>query len=125
MKRSFLLSLLLCLTLGTWANFTPDVPDGSPQGSTIIFFDLKLNGQVIAPNVFSNNYQVAAFIDGKCRAVADVQTTPAASYLQLEVPGNYSISEEDNNKEITFKVFMINTQCTYELTSDPRVVFGS
>ncbi len=125
MKRFFLLSLFLCLTLGTWANFTPDVPDGSPQGSTVIFFDLKLNGQVIAPNEFSNNYQVAAFIDGKCRAVADVQTTPAGSYLQLEVPGNYSISEEDNNKEITFKVFMIGTQCTYELTSDPRVVFGS
>lgn len=113
------------MTLGAWANFNLEVPDGRPQGSTVIFFDLKLNDDVVAPNSNSDNYEVAAFIDGKCRAIAEVQSTPAEKYWQLEVPGNYSLSEEDNDKEITFQVYVKDKMCTYELRSDPRVVFGS
>lgn len=128
MKRFLLLFQLLCLAMGTWASFTPEEKNEQPQGSTVIFFDLKLNDYVVEPSQFANSYDVAAFIDGECRALADVQVVAGGrvnySYLQLVVPGNYSLSEEDNGKEITFQLYMKGTQSTYNLTTDQNVEFG-
>ena len=132
MKRLFSIISLLCLTLCSWADFYPVSYPTNPQGSTIIYFDLKLNDVVIDPYDYGNNYQVGAFIGDECRAVAELMSTmidtqPGTTipYLQLEVRGNYTQDASDTGKEITFKLFERNQQATYTLTSDQQVKFGS
>lgn len=126
MKRILLLFQLLCITLGIWADFSPVQPSGQAQGSTVIFFDLNLNGQKIEPSAFDNSYQIGAFINGECRAVATVESTASSDkYYQLVVSGNYTIDEEDTDQEITFQIYMKASACTYLLTSDQTVKFGA
>ena len=121
---------MLCLSVMTWADFTPVSYPTNPQGSTVVYFDLKLNDVVVEPSNYGNNYQVGAFIGDECRAVGEMmrymsETGDVYPYLQLEVPGNYTQSTTDTGKEITFKVFDRNTQATYTLTSDPQVTFDT
>ncbi len=94
MKKSILSFLLLFATLATFATrwTAPSMNDYSDR--YVVYTQVNVNGMK------SNNVEVAAFIDGQVRGVANYTSLNNLGHLNLEVRGN----ESDNGKTITFKV---------------------
>lgn len=94
MKKSILSFLLLFAALATFATrwTAPSISDYSDR--FVVYTQVNVNGMK------SNNVEVAAFIDGQVRGVANYTSLNSVGHLNLEVRGN----ESDNGKTITFKV---------------------
>lgn len=107
MKKVLLSMLVLLSTVAMQAqNWTAPSENDYPS-ETPIYVQVNINGDL------SNEVEVAAFIDGACRAAATEATinTDAGNMFALRVRGG----DDDMNKAITFKVFDRNYGIVYSL----------
>ena len=133
MKRLLSLTVaLLAIAIG-WAqettHFSIDPPlPGGQSTETIVEAKLVTNA-TLSGNL--SNYEIAALVDGKVRAIvfgnSNSYGAPGAeaadyNYFVFRIPGNFTTSEEDNGKAITFKMYNSTSGLEYDLSS-PTITF--
>ena len=114
--------------------FTLSHDDTEDHKTTVVYAKLSFGDNGSNTNYdnwsYVREWEVAAFIDGECRAVnrgtewnpADVDREDYYNFFPLEVQGNYG-STSDNNKTITFKVYNHKTGWEYNLTTSQAIKF--
>ena len=115
--RRILISLLLMFTAAvTWAQRWTVTNANAYPDETIVYLQVNLNGTTATDN---DGLEVAAFIDGECRAAQTSQYSPASgggpenSYL-LRVRGK---SGTDDGKTITFKAYYEGVVYKFDYTT--------
>lgn len=95
MKKTILSFLLMFVTMATFASRWTAPVTGEYSDRFVVYTQVNINGS-------PRNYdvEVAAFIDGQVRGVADASKINNNGHLALEVWGN----DADNGKTITFKI---------------------
>lgn len=95
MKKTILSFLLMFVTMATFASRWTAPATGEYSDRFVVYTQVNINGT-------PRNYdvEVAAFIDGQVRGVADASKINQNGHLTLEVFGN----DGDNEKTITFKI---------------------
>ena len=111
---------------------------------------MSIVGQVFINGVLMSNSEsrVAAFIDGECRGIADIQSIRGSAYVALSVYGtaqqnvNGFMRDLDNGKAVTFRIWDAARGVTYSnvnatvpgdfvtgspasITFDPSVTYGN
>lgn len=132
MKRLLSLTVALLAIAVGWAqettHFTIDPPlPGGQSTETIVEAKLVTNA-TLSGNL--SNYEIAALVDGEVRAIVfgNQQASPAITtaadynYFLFSIPGNFTTSEEDNGKAITFKMYNSTSGLEYDLSS-PSITF--
>ncbi len=132
MKRLLSLTVALLAIAVGWAqettHFSIDPPlPGGQSTETIVEAKLVTNA-TLSGNL--SNYEIAALVDGKVRAIVfgNQQASPASTtaadynYFLFSIPGNFTTSEEDNGKAITFKMYNSTSGLEYDLSS-PSLTF--
>lgn len=95
MKKSILSFLLMFVALATYASRWTAPAAGEFSDRFVVYTQVNINGTPRAYDV-----EVAAFIDGRVRGVADASKINNNGHLALEVWGN----DADNGKTVTFKI---------------------
>lgn len=95
MKKSILSFLLMFVTMATFASRWTAPATGEYSDRFVVYTQVNING---APRNY--DVEVAAFIDGQVRGVADASKINNNGLLALEVWGD----DEDNGKTVTFKI---------------------
>lgn len=95
MKKTILSFLLMFVTMATFASRWTAPATGDYSDRYVVYTQVNINGT-------PRNYdvEVAAFIDGQVRGVADASKINNNGLLALEVWGD----DEDNGKTVTFKI---------------------
>lgn len=93
MKKTILSFLLMFVTMATFASRW--TVTGEYSDRFVVYTQVNING--LARN---QGVEVAAFIDGQVRGVADESNITKNGHLALEVWGN----DADNEKTVTFKI---------------------
>lgn len=95
MKKTILSFLLMFVTMATFASRWTAPATGEYSDRFVVYTQVNINGT-------PRNYdvEVAAFIDGQVRGVADASKINNNGHLALEVWGN----DADNGKTVTFKI---------------------
>lgn len=133
MKRLLSLTVALLAIAVGWAqettHFTIDPPlPGGQSTETVVEAKLATNA-TLSGNL--SNYEIAALVDGKVRAIvlgnSNSYGAPGAeaadyNYFVFRIPGNFTTSEEDNGKAITFKMYNSTSGLEYDLSS-PSITF--
>lgn len=132
MKRLLSLTVALLAIAVGWAqettHFTIDPPlPGGQSTETVVEAKLATNA-TLSGNL--SNYEIAALVNGEVRAIVfgNQQASPAITtaadynYFLFSIPGNFTTSEEDNGKAITFKMYNSTSGLEYDLTS-PSITF--
>ncbi len=111
---------------------------------------MSIVGQVFINGVLMSNSEsrVAAFIDGECRGIADIQSIRGSAYVALSVYGtaqqnvNGKMQDLDNGKTVTFRIWDAARGVTYTnvnvtvpsdfvtgapagITFDPSMTYGN
>ncbi len=111
---------------------------------------MSIVGQVFINGVLMSNSEsrVAAFIDGECRGIADIQSIRGSAYVALSVYGtaqqnvNGKMQDLDNGKTVTFRIWDAARGVTYSnvnvtvpsdfvtgapagITFDPSMTYGN
>ena len=111
---------------------------------------MSIVGQVFINGVLMSNSEsrVAAFIDGECRGIADIQPIRGSAYVALSVYGtaqqnvNGKMQDLDNGKTVTFRIWDAARGVTYSnvnvtvpsdfvtgapagITFDPSMTYGN
>ena len=95
MKKTILSFLLMFVTMATFASRWTAPDFGEYSDRFVVYTQVNING------LPSYDVEVAAFIDGQVRGVADASNINNNNgHLALEVWGN----DEDNGKTVTFKI---------------------
>lgn len=126
MRKLLTFLTFLLASIGAWADshWTVSSDFDNPGSYT------ALNATFVTKEANANigDYEVGAFIDGECRAVAGVSSFLLQSRVNMvlmRIPGNMTPgSTEDDGKTITFRVYNSSTGYEYDLTSSKTVVFG-
>ncbi|MBQ8127227.1 MAG: hypothetical protein IJ176_02375 [Prevotella sp.] len=132
MKRLLSLTVALLAIAVGWAQETthftiyPPLPGGQST-ETIVEAKLVTNA-TLSGNL--SNYEIAALVNGEVRAIVfgNQQASPASTtaadynYFLFSIPGNFTTSEEDNGKAITFKMYNSTSGLEYDLSS-PSITF--
>lgn len=92
MKKTILSFLLMFVTMATFASRW--TVTGEYSDRFVVYTQVNING------LPRNDVEVAAFIDGQVRGVADESNINKNGHLALEVWGN----DADNGKTVTFKI---------------------
>lgn len=95
MKKTILSFLLMFVTIATFASRWTAPAAGEYSDRFVVYTQVNINGLPGCCDV-----EVAAFIDGQVRGVADASKIYNNDLLALEVFGN----AEDNGKTVTFKI---------------------
>ena len=95
MKKTILSFLLMFVTMATFASRW--TVTGEYSDRFVVYTQVNING---LPR--SQGVEVAAFIDGQVRGVADASNINENGHLTLEVWGNNN--NNDNGKTVTFKI---------------------
>ena len=133
MKRLLSLTVALLAIAVGWAqettHFSIDPPlPGGQSTETVVEAKLVTNA-TLSGNL--SNYEIAALVDGKVRAIvfgnSNSYGAPGAeaadyNYFVFRIPGNFTTSEEDNGKAITFKMYNSTSGLEYDLSS-PTITF--
>ena len=96
MKKTILSFLLMFVTMATFASRW--TVTGEYSDRFVVYTQVNING---LPR--SQGVEVAAFIDGQVRGVADASNINENGHLTLEVWGNNN-NNNDNGKTVTFKI---------------------
>ena len=96
MKKTILSFLLMFVTMATFASRW--TVTGEYSDRFVVYTQVNING------LPRNNVEVAAFIDGQVRGVADASNINENGHLTLEVWGNNNNNNNDNGKTVTFKI---------------------
>ena len=131
MKRLLSLTVALLAIAVGWAqtHFTIDPPLPGGQSTETVVEAKLVTGTTLTGNLA--NYEIAALVDGNVRAIVlgntDSWGAPGAeagdyNYFVFRIPGNFTTSDEDNGKAITFKMYNSTTGLEYNLTS-PTITF--
>jgi hypothetical protein len=125
MKKLLAFLSLLLTSVGAWAGyFTLSSPYDTQGGEYIA---TNILGTFVTNETDYNNaggigvYEVAAFIDGECRAVAVPSSEQRGFRVTLRVPSNSA--DADLKKAITFRVYNNRTGKEYNLTASPAMTF--
>lgn len=95
MKKTILSFLLMFVTMATFASRWTAPDFGEYSDRFVVYTQVNING------LPSYDVEVAAFIDGQVRGVADASNINNNNgHLALEVWGN----DKDNGKTVTFKI---------------------
>ena len=97
MKKTILSFLLMFVTMATFASRW--TVTGEYSDRFVVYTQVNING---LPR--SQGVEVAAFIDGQVRGVADASNINENGHLTLEVWGNNNNNNNDNGKTVTFKI---------------------
>ena len=132
MKRLLSLTVALLAIAVGWAqettHFSIDPPlPGGQSTETIVEAKLVTNA-TLSGNL--SNYEIAALVNGEVRAIVfgNQQASPASTtaadynYFLFSIPGNFTTTEEDNGKAITFKMYNSTSGLEYDLSS-PSITF--
>lgn len=95
MKKTILSFLLMFVTMATFASRWTAPATGEYSDRFVVYTQVNING---APRNY--DVEVAAFIDGQVRGVADASKINQNGHLALDVWGN----DGDNGKTVTFKI---------------------
>ena len=95
MKKTILSFLLMFVTMATFASRWTAPDFGEYSDRFVVYTQVNINGLARYQGV-----EVAAFIDGQVRGVADESNINKNGHLALEVWGNNA----DNGKTVTFKI---------------------
>lgn len=110
---SFLALMLATVSIHAQSWLGTELNEYAYEGTTVVYAHLT-------SNLSDPNANIAAFIDGTCRAWATPEATPDDSNLYiLQVRGD----KIDNDKVITFKVFDQSTGFEYLLTPSEPITF--
>ena len=96
MKKTILSFLLMFVTMATFASRWTAPDFGEYSDRFVVYTQVNING------LPRNDVEVAAFIDGQVRGVADASNINENGHLTLEVWGNNN--NNDNGKTVTFKI---------------------
>ncbi|MCR5312139.1 MAG: T9SS type A sorting domain-containing protein [Bacteroidaceae bacterium] len=119
MKKLLLSFLLLMSSVVTWATHWTSVSAYDYPSSTPIYAQITINGGVANADSI---VEIAAFINGKCRAVASTTVQSKSSsqeFYLLRVLGD----ENDLGAEVTFKVFYGGLE--YSVTPSSNITFDT
>lgn len=97
MKKTILSFLLMFVTMATFASRW--TVTGEYSDRFVVYTQVNINGLARYQGV-----EVAAFIDGQVRGVADASNINENGHLTLEVWGNNNNNNNDNGKTVTFKI---------------------
>ena len=97
MKKTILSFLLMFVTMATFASRW--TVTGEYSDRFVVYTQVNING---LPR--SQGVEVAAFIDGQVRGVANASNINENGHLTLEVWGNNNNNNNDNGKTVTFKI---------------------
>lgn len=113
---TILAMLFVCLTVAA-QSWTP-VDERQYDDETIVYASLWNRGSRVKDN--GNKLEVAAFIDGECRAVAEASSTGDGLLFVLRVVGSRNT---DHGKKMEFCIYERSTALEFNLSAGSDVFF--